>query len=123
MKPKCVTSGTSPKRFEIEPLSEGVFDVRINENIKKVTVPRRKRGTVDETEEIKRFQHDLYSAVVRAKDYGSFIAGIVHIKYNSDDEIALINKGIVDAENEEYKAYRAFVTDVKAEAAKYFENK
>lgn len=122
MKPRHATSRTLPQRFEITPLSDGVFDVKISENIAEITVQQRKRNTVNETEKVKAYKRDLYTAVVRAKDYGSFIAGIVHIKYNSDDEIALINKGIADAENEEYKAYRAFVTDVKAEAAKYFEN-
>lgn len=122
MKPKHATSITLPQRFEITPLSEGVFDVKISENITEAVISRPKRDTANEAEEIKGYKRDLYTAVVRAKDYGSFIAGIIHIKYNSDDEIALINKGIADAENEEYKAYRAFVTDVKAEAAKYFEN-
>lgn len=109
MKPKCVTSRTSPERFEIEPLSEGVFDVRISENIKEVTRQRRKRGADNATEERTEYEHDLYTAVVRAKDYGSFIAGIVHMKYSSDDETALINKGIADSTNAEYVAYREFV--------------
>lgn len=122
MKPKHVTSRTLPPRFEITPLSDGVFDVKISENITEDTVPRRKRDTVNETENIKAYKHDLYTAVVRAKDYGSFIAGIVHIKHNSDDETALINKGIADSTNAEYVAYREFVSAVKVEAAKYFEN-
>lgn len=122
MKPKCVTSRTSPERFEIEPLSEGVFDVRISENIKEVTRQRRKRGADNATEERTEYEHDLYTAVVRAKDYGSFIAGIVHMKYSSDDETALINKGIADSTNAEYVAYREFVSAIKVEAAKYFDN-
>lgn len=122
MKPKHVISEALPPRFEITQLSDGVFDVKISENIIEGTVPQRKCDTVSETENIKAYKHDLYTAVVRAKDYGSFIAGVLHIKYSSDDENALINKGIADKNNSEYKAYREFVEAIKAEAIKYFDN-
>lgn len=124
MKPKRVTSGTQPERFKITPLGNGRFDVQISENIEEETVTRKRRGADGETteQEITQYRHSLYTAVVKANDYGSFIAGIIHLKYSLDDETALINKGIADAENAEYTAYREFVGAVKIEAAKYFDN-
>lgn len=122
MKPKHVMSETPQQKFEITLLSDGVFDIKISENIEETTEPQCKRDTANEPENVKVYKHDLYTAVVRAKDYGSFIAGVLHIKYSSDDENALINKGIADKNNAEYKAYREFVEAIKAEAIKYFDN-
>ncbi len=120
MKPKSVTSKAEPERFKITPLGHGRFDVRISENITEETAERKTRD--GETTEITQYRHNLYTAVVKADDYGSLIAGIIHLKYSLDDESALINKGIADAENAEYTAYREFVGAVKVEAAKYFDN-
>lgn len=79
------------------------------------------RGS-DEPQQENKYAYDRYNAIVTANDYGTFIAGVLHIKYNADDENALINKGIADSGNAEYKAYRDFVAEIKAEAIKYFEN-
>ncbi len=123
MKPKRVTSGTQPERFKITPLGNGRFDVQISENIEETTVTRRQHGENEGNKETLAYKHDLYMAVVKADDYGSLIAGIIHIKHSLDDESALINKGIADKENAEYKEYREFVSAVKEQAAQYFENK
>ena len=103
----------------VKAFSPNVFDIRIAENVQSVPAPRRRRS--DEAEEKTAYQYDLYTAVVTARDYGSFISGVIHVRYSLDDENALINKGIADRENAEYTAYRDFVAAVKTEAVKYFE--
>lgn len=41
------------------------------------------------------------------------IAGFIHLKYSVDNEIALTNKGIANANDPEYIEYREFVAEVK----------
>ena len=123
MKQNCVRSSESPRLLDVVQLGGNRFDISVAENIHTITTPIRTRGAaVNKTETTEQFEFDRYNAVIEADDYGTFIAGAIHVRYSADDEIALINKGIADAENEEYKAYRSFVADVKTEAAKYFEN-
>lgn len=123
MKPKLACSGKEPQHFKVSQLSaKDLFDVQIAENIHEVTRQRRKRGSVNEMEDVTQYEYNLYNAAVKANDYGSFIAGIIHLKFSEDDEIALMNKGIADKENAEYVDYRAFVAEIKELAKQYFSN-
>ena len=40
----------------------------------------------------------------------------IRLKYSENDELKLINIGIADKENAEYKAYRAYVDECKQPA-------
>ena len=125
MKARYVTSSVSLPLFRIEKLQPNVFDVQVAEFINEVTAPVRRRGadgTPAKPEMETRYAYNLYSNVVRAENYGEMIAGIIHLKFNADDETALINKGIADSKHPEYVAYRDFVEAVKEQARIYFEN-
>ena len=125
MKARYVTSSVSLPPFRVEQLQPNVFDVQVAEFISEVTEPVRRRGadgTPAKPEMETRYAYNLYNDVVRVETYGELIAGIIHFKYNTDDETALINKGIADNEHPEYVAYREFVEAVKEQARNYFDN-
>lgn len=119
MKQRCVYSSNEPQHIDAIQLYDGVFDVSIAEDIKQTTQTRRRPDKEPETVDV--YEYNRLNAIVRADDYGSFIAGTIHIKYTADDELALVNKGIVDKTNSEYVAYREFVDEVKQIAREYFD--
>ena len=44
----------------------------------------------------------------------NLIGALIHLKYSYDDELALLNKGLLDSQDIEYVAYRDYVLQVKA---------
>ena len=44
----------------------------------------------------------------------NLIGALIHLKYTYDDELALLNKGLLDNQNIDYIAYRNYVLQVKA---------
>ena len=51
--------------------------------------------------------------VVDNRTYEQKLVAKIREKYSVDDEIALLNKGVADASNAEYVAYRAYVAQCK----------
>lgn len=55
-----------------------------------------------------------YDMTMQTVDKDSdLIAEFIHLKYDYDDEIALLNKGLLDNQDIEYLAYRDYVEEVK----------
>ena len=95
-----VNSTERPNKFWHNEIGDKV-ELVLHENIEEVT----KDGEVS-------FDSDM-SFGVAANNRDEIIAGFIHLKYSVDKEMALINKGIADNENQEYLAYREFVNEVK----------
>ena len=43
----------------------------------------------------------------------NLIGALIHLKYSHDDELALLNKGLLDNRDVEYIKYRDYVQEVK----------
>lgn len=90
-----------PNKFWQNPIGEKV-ELFLHENIEEVT----KDGETS-------FDSDM-SFGVALNNRDDIIAGFVHLKYSVDKEIALTHKGIANAQDPEYVAYRDFVAEVKS---------
>lgn len=60
---------------------------------------------------------DEYDTLIQ-EQYNSRVVELIRAKYSINDEYALINKGIADASDADYVAYRAYVAECKAKAKK-----
>lgn len=96
-----VNSTERPNKFWQNNLGEKV-ELIIHENIEEVT----KEGEIS-------FDSDMLFGVAK-NNRDDIIAGFVHLKYSVDKEIALTHKGIANAQDPEYVAYRDFVAEVKS---------
>jgi hypothetical protein len=95
-----------PTKLSYRHLSGKLYEVELNENI-----TQEERTHEDTTETI--YISDRYSNVVSVESKDDLIAGLIRLKYSVNDEYALLNKGIANAQNIEYIAYREYVEECK----------
>jgi len=55
-------------------------------------------------------------AGVKQAQYKARVIELIRQKYSVNDEYAVLNKGIADATDSDYVAYRAYVAECKAKA-------
>lgn len=115
---KC-TMAVKPSIVQIKELSSGLYDIQISDDIQTVNINRKNRDTGN-IEEIPGYSFILYAGVVKTTEREKFISECIHIRYSIDDEIALIHKHSVDADNAEYTAYQNLRAAIKTAAAEYF---
>jgi len=89
-----------PERFKIIDL--GIKkELVLCENINEIT---------NEENEIL-YAYDMTMQTVGS--HSNVIADLIHLKYTYDDELSLLNKGLLDSQNQSYITYRDYVNDVK----------
>ncbi len=115
---KC-TMAVKPSIVQIKELSSGLYDVQISDDIQAVNINRKNRET-GKIEETPGYSFVLYAGVVETTEREKFISECIHIRYSIDDEIALIHKHSLSADNAEYTAYQNLRTAIKEVAAEYF---
>ena len=98
-----------PEKLKIVKLGT-IFETTLNENI---------RESVKDDEAI--FICDTTILTARCDDLDELKGALVKLKYTQDREYAVINKGIMSATDVEYQEYREFVSYVKQEANKFYE--
>jgi hypothetical protein len=59
---------------------------------------------------------DYVDTTMTIEKYKNKVVELIREKYSIDDEDDMINKGIADATDAEYTAYRAFVAECKSKA-------
>lgn len=59
------------------------------------------------------YEYDMTMATTQSQTRDDLIADLIHLKYTYDQEIALLNKGLLDNQNQEYIAYRDYVNECK----------
>ena len=57
------------------------------------------------------YEYDMKLETIGKDD--NLIGAFIHLKYNYDDEISLLNKGLLDNQDVEYIKYRDYVQEVK----------
>ncbi|MGN0107814.1 MAG: hypothetical protein ACI4A5_08990 [Hominilimicola sp.] len=115
---KC-TMAVNPSIVRIKELSSGLYDVQISDDIEEISIKRKNRET-GELENTPEYSFTLYTGIVQTTEREKFISECIHIRYSIDDEIALIHKHSLDADNAEYTAYQNLRAAIKSAAAEYF---
>lgn len=59
------------------------------------------------------YEYDMFMATTQSQMRDDLIADLIHLKYTYDHEIALLNKGLQNAQDIEYLAYRQYVSECK----------
>lgn len=115
---KC-TMAVKPSIVQIKELSSGLYNVQISDDIQAVNINRKNRET-GKIEETPGYSFVLYVGVVKTTEREKFISECIHIRYSIDDEIALIHKHSLDADNAEYTVYQNLRAAIKEVASEYF---
>ena len=103
-----------PDDTAIRHLSGTIYELIGNENVtSKQKVMVGKEVTVYESE----LTH-ITTSITRRDE---MISALIRLRYTQDAEFALINKGILNAQDPEYVVYRAYVDVCKTQANIYFE--
>lgn len=107
-------SNLIPDDFTVKNLGGSVYEIVSNSNVIET-------NTVDSDNQIQTIYHsDMVIYRVEVKDRADAIVALIRIKYSSNGEYALINKGILDKDDTEYVAYREYVSLCKEKAKIYF---
>jgi hypothetical protein len=93
---------------------KGVYEILRAKNIKETT-----RETEEGYESV--FEYDLIIRNADIKSRNQAVGIFVELEYSKDDEMSLINKGILDSQDPDYVKYREYVAWCKEQANILFE--
>ena len=102
-----------PDDTAIRHLSGTIYELIGNENV----TPKQK---IMDGEEVTVYESELTHITTSITRRDEMISALIRLRYTQDAEFALINKGIQNSENVEYKAYRSYVALCKEQANVYF---
>ncbi len=103
-----------PDDTAIRHLSGTIYELIGNENV----TPKQK---IMDGEEVTVYESELTHITTSITRRDEMISALIRLRYTQDAEFALINKGILNAQDVEYVAYRNYVTICKAQADIYYE--
>lgn len=115
---KLTHASEAPFEIEIRNLYNDIYELSAVDDIQAVEVER--VGLGDEPEAITEYQYNLYLGTVKANGYEDIVSALVELKYTHGDEIALMRKGMLDIDDEEYNQYLIYVTACKCAAKQFF---
>ncbi|MCK9577339.1 MAG: hypothetical protein M0R51_15655 [Clostridia bacterium] len=95
-------STIKPDKFKIKDLGK-VKEIMLCENI---TETQNEEGDTI-------YEYDMVMVTTKSTTRDEIISDLVHLKYTYDNEIALLNKGLKNAQDIEYIAYRNYVDECK----------
>jgi predicted transcriptional regulator with HTH domain len=98
-------SSIYPERLHVKKIGD-FYEISLHENIKEREVEIHDKKVIN-------YESDLTISRSKCDNYDELKGAFVKLKYNQDQEFAIVNKGIVNIENEEYKEYRSFVEEIK----------
>jgi ketopantoate reductase len=96
-------STVRPEKFKIKDLGK-VKEVILCENI---TETQNEEGDI-------LYEYDMIMVTTKSQSRDDIIRYLVHLKYTHDNEISLLNKGLQNAQDVEYIAYREYVSECKS---------
>ncbi len=97
-----VESHEAPLPLQVRNLAPNTYELLLCENI----IESVKEGKII-------FTYDMTLILSKYQTLDEIKGGLVRLKYNQDEEFALINKGILDSEDAKYLAYRSYVETCK----------
>ena len=101
-----------PKELSINEIGKDLFEIKLYENIEQVE----KDGEIQ-------FHSKLSIVTTKCKNIDELKGAMVKLKYNQDQEYAVMNKGIISFSDYDYQEYRDFVSMCKTKANEFWENK
>ena len=103
-----------PDDTAIRHLSGTIYELIGNENV----TPKQK---IMGGEEVTVYESELTHITTSITRRDEMISALIRLRYTQDAEFALINKGILNAQDVEYVAYREYVAICKTHAIAYYE--
>ncbi len=107
-------STSSPQDLQVRKLSGNLYEFIGHENIVPTTIER-------DDEQVTVYNSNMTHITSYINSRDEMISALIRLRYTQDAEFALINKGILNAQDVEYVAYRNYVTICKAQADIYYE--
>jgi hypothetical protein len=74
-----------------------------------------------EDEQVAVYNSDMTHLTVRINSRDEMISALIRLRYTQDAEFALINKGILNAQDDKYIKYRQYVELCKSQSNIYYE--
>lgn len=103
-----------PDDTAIRHLSGTIYELIGNENV----TPKQK---IMDGEEVTVYESELTHITTSITRRDEMISALIRLRYTQDAEFALINKGIQNALDTQYVAYRQYVELCKNQSNAYFE--
>jgi hypothetical protein len=107
-------STSSPQEIQVRKLSGNLYEFIGHTNITQEVINR-------EDEQVAVYNSDMTHLTVRINSRDEMISALIRLRYTQDAEFAVINKGISNAQDEEYLVYRNYVDLCKQQAKVYYE--
>jgi len=107
-------SNNIPEDFAVRYLGGELYEIVSNENVVSSNTT-----SVDGHEQTI-YHSDMVILREKIRNRSEAIVAFIRIKYSSNDETALINRGIADKFDLEYVSYRNYVDWCKEQASVYF---
>ena len=104
-----------PDDTAIRHLSGTIYELIGNENV----TPKQK---VLDGAEVTVYESDLTHITTSITRRDEMISALIRLRYTQDAEFSLINKGIQNAEDVKYQAYRSYVDLCKEQSNTYYGN-
>jgi ABC-type Fe3+/spermidine/putrescine transport system ATPase subunit len=105
-------STETPQEIQVRKLSGNLYEFIGNFNITSKQIER-------DNELVTVYESDLVHITSNVENRNDMIVALIRLRYTQDAEFAVINKGIANAQDEEYLQYRNYVTLCKEQANVY----
>ena len=106
-------STSSPQEIQVRKLSGNLYEFIGHTNITQEVINR-------EDEQVAVYNSDMTHLTVRINSRDEMISALIRLRYTQDAEFALINKGILNAQDPEYISYRSYVDLCKEQSNTYY---
>jgi len=106
-------STETPQEIQVRKLSGTIYEFIGNHNITSKQITR-------DDEVVTVYESDLVHITTNVNSRDDMIVALIRLRYTQDAEFALINKGIQNSEDVEYKAYRSYVALCKTQSNVYW---
>ena len=106
-------STSIPQDLQVRKLSGNIYEFIGHTNITQEVITR-------DDEQVTVYNSDMVHITTRINSRGEMISTLIRLRYTQDDVFALINKGIQNSEDVEYKAYRSYVALCKTQSNVYW---
>ena len=106
-------STSIPQDLQVRKLSGNIYEFIGHTNITQEVIIR-------DDEQVTVYNSDMVHITTRINSRDEMISALIRLRYTQDAEFALINKGIQNSEDVEYKAYRSYVALCKTQSNVYW---
>lgn len=95
-----------PEVLTIDEIGKDLFEIKLHDNIVLI--------------EEEKYQSDLTIITCKCANLNDLKGAMVKLKYNQNEEYAVINRGILSVNDAEYVEYRNFVDTCKSKANEFW---